>query len=936
MFMHKKNFRRLVFASLLSVTVLAHATESCFKDYYETITHLLVGNDPVKMTAANTDVPIGRAFEKEGLMYSDIAVWFDSVAEKETRVRLAARLKDEQSKKSAPLLLNWLKEFPAKNRMVKSGIEKNAWEALTPDQQIELLFKQGNGNFFGAINVSGREKLFLDNILNYDDLRPAKDAPAFLTVGDDLGSYEVKSASGEADLRKFNEQRTLVEDELESMVGHQHIVHSWPTDPKLRQANADQYIELLDASTWYLFWRQFKRNPEDVTGIIDHPYLGVYNRKALDRLESAYLTGDAAKFKNKYRMIGARNVTGRPDLGQPAVKLPDFELRSGNKGAKRDFTENMLLSRLTSGDYAGLRSYRGYAFDASTSLEDLSKQFATLNQDELFTAKQLASLKEFEQRFPYMAYSDAPTALNHFRNKVISPLLPWENRLDLSFKQDILAGARQDYADALVTIAGKFNKNDRALRVGGKTPTPDSVSEIRQDALAELEQARYVFSQKVRLDKDFERYLMPKASQIPSVTVKPSGPVDVNNIDLGIEYSFRFPERIYSKTGADKRIGEMAANLQKWMGGGTLEKLEKGGHGHGLSVRYKLTDPKGRSWRIEWDGIKRTYEDGVPKRPRGGHIEVPSPKFAPQTPEEINILYGAARELGLDPSRHAGGAHVNIDLAPLFAMEPKVGARKMANFISFFESNRDMVAYIWEHPFRTRAAAPVDLTPSLVEKLNKFDGDWNELANLLYSEKYFNNYITRKPGYTQLNATAVMSPVVPEPYQKTIDIKNPLETWFPAFGGKGKDRVEFRLFDAQTSEYTAALQIKYVRALMDRALNTEGTVPLLTDKFPAGSAAAWTADPKKYWEAFATHLIELGLDPKEYEPLFVQSVEIQRLVPSVKAPLEPFDSFLPAMDDRQPQSITPPKKTKKHAAPSDKVAPKKHENAAKVNEAKAL
>jgi len=876
---------------LVSVAPALNAQRSCYQLFYAVPAQELKAESPVIVKSAGTQVPIARAFEKEGLMYSDISIWFDRVDEKAARKRLNERLALEESKKAAPILLNWLAEFTVKNRATGSGISANQWRSLKPSQQIELLFQKGQGNFLAVVNVKAAEKLFLDGILNFDDLRPSQQAPNFLTVGDDLGSYEVRSAAGESDFVEYGRQRKLIEDHLESRVGHQHIVHAWPQSQVARSDMANQYIELLDAGTWYLFWRQMKRNPGDVSGILDHPYLGVYNRSALDRLQRAVVENKPAKFKNKFRMIGARNVKAIEKLGQGQGVLPDFEMRSGNKGEKRELIERVIVSRISSGDYSGLRSYQSYQFDASTPIEDLTR--------DLLSDSEVLVLKEFEERFPYMTFSSSPTAYNHFRNKVIAPLLPWENRLNLHFKQAILTKARLNFAHELVRIARVYIRKDKKLRQGAARVATHEVSELRAETIEELENARYRFASRVRLDKDFERYLQPQPQVMPDIMVENTSLLDVNEIGLGIEYSFRFSENIYSKSGAEKRLLEMAETLKKWMGGGVVEKMDDGGHGHGISLRYKLTDIQGRVWRIEWDGISRSYVDGVPTRARGGHVEVPTPKFAPKNMQDIQHLYGAARELGLDPSRHAGGAHLNVDLAPLQALEPAIGARKLANLIAYFESRREIIEFIWEHPYRRRADMPVDLSQQLVVELNQFQGDWSGLAKLLYERRYFNDYVSRKPGYTQLNATAVMAEVVPESYQKSLDIKNPEQEWFPAFGGKGKDRIEFRLFDAQVDEYMAALQIKYARALLNKAFTPANTL-YLNFQYPPEIQKIWKKSPSLFWQAMQEHLLELGLNPQEFEPLFVQAIEIQQLVSKLPAPTKKIEDLAePVVEERK-------------------------------------
>ncbi|MFM8316671.1 MAG: hypothetical protein ACKOA8_20510, partial [Deltaproteobacteria bacterium] len=543
--------------------------------------------------------------------------------------------------------------------------------------------------------------------------------------------------------------------------------------------------------------------------------------------------------------------------------------------------EDVIEARFASGDFQGLRGIHDYEFDASAPIGQLSRKY--LNEADRKT------LEAFEQQFKWMKYSPSPRAYNHFRNKIVAPLLPWENRIPLDYKLPVLDRARQRFADGLVKIAQEFFAKKELVR------GPPELAELNSETMEKIQRLSYLFSDRVRLDEDFEHYLTPRPSKLPRVLVDSSGPIDVNKIDLGVEYSFRFADPPRHKSTAQIEIRQAAVELSKALGGGELVEESGAGHGHNLGIKYSFTDREGRKWRVEWDGVTRTYVDGTPVNPRGGHIEIPSPKWSPQTPDDVAKLYQTMREMGKLPRRGAGGAHVNVDLAPLKALPEKEGARKMANLINYFESNRQMIQFLWQHPYRVRAAAPVDMTPELVQKLNDFSGSWDELGKLLYEEKYLNPFETRKPSYTQLNATALMGSVIPAEYDTTIDIKNPEVPWFPAFGGKGKDRIEFRLFDAPTDEYLAALQVKYVRAMLNSALNKEGAIKV-EPQFTAEDFETWKKEPSKFLTAVRKHLRELGLDPNEFKPLLAQALFAQTAQQKAKAPLKEFEGFLPPMN----------------------------------------
>lgn len=813
------------------------------------------GSDAEKIhSMAGTKIPIVRAFEKEGLWYEDIAAWFPT-AKPETGDKLRARLKAELAGKKPKHLLRWLKKYSEKYRAQGVPMPPKKWAALDVNGQLAFLLESGDP--FSLISVKGRSELFFDEVLSFDDLAVSDATPPGITVSSDLGSYEIKTASGIDDLAKYLQLRQKTEEFMEGRVGHQHLVHGWPQKAEIRKAIAPYYIELLDSVTWYLFYRQLKRDPDDVASILDHPFLGVYTRDSLLRLFDAVVDGDVSRFKNKFRMVGARALKSDESIEGQRISgglVPDFELRSGNKGEARELVEAVIESRLISGNYSGLRDFRSYEFDPSAPISKICERWLTKDQIKI--------LEKFEKKFPMMKYSDHALAHNHFRNKIIAPLLPWENRLVLGEKTEILNAGQKRYAIKLALIAQAYLDGLKTIR------DQVQLSELREETMEKIQKAGYRFSAIARLDVDFERYLIPAPTGLPDVTIVH---FDVNRIDLGIEYSFRFPHVVRNKDETERYIKSAVENFSEKMGGGKIERLDEAGHGHGLSIRYRFTDNQNRVWRFEWDGIQREYLEGEPVDPWGGHMEVPTPKFAPATAGEIQRLYQSAREAGLVPKRTAGGSHVNIDLADFMALPPMVGARKMADLISFFEANREIVSFIWQSPVRQRVAIPVERTPEMELAFNEFKGDWNDLALLLYTKQYFNPYVGRKPRYIQFNVTSLITPVAPDAYVgKSIDIKNPEQKWFPEFG-TGLGRVEFRLFDAMTDAYQAALQLKYVRALLDYALNKAPRSQLvMKSRFTPQDVEFWSKDAREFMNAANEHFEMLGLDPSEYRQLAVE------------------------------------------------------------------
>ncbi|MGZ3694197.1 MAG: hypothetical protein ACXWQO_08345, partial [Bdellovibrionota bacterium] len=837
--------------SLFSVLVLSafgakKGNFNCYDAYYGIRAGTYTQNSQIVMSY-DSKIPISRAFEKEGLLYSDIAEWFDTVDKATFEKKILARFEKEKGFSRKSFLLTFLDDYPKKYMAEGTAMTPEKWAKLTPQKQIQFLTSAENP--FSLINIQGRENLFYDGILNFDDVRSSGITPKFLTVGDDIGSYEVRSVASEADRVKYTKDRAQVEAGLESKVGHQHFFHGWSKDQAVRKAQAGQYLENLDATSWFLYWRQLKRNPEETDSILFHPYLGVYERDMLERLEKAFVNGKPEDFNQKYRTVGARAFKPREGSNTDGwSRLTDFEQRSGNKGDKREFIADVMEARLSTGDYSGLKDYRSYDFDASTPTKALFKPFLEKSD--------IKVLEDFEEIFPKLEYQDATRAYNHFRNRVLAPMLPWENRLDLDYKLDVLKKAQQKFADRYLKIAKKYLRKADGLKGA-------ELTELQEKTRAKLEYLNFLFSDRVRLDRDFEHYLMPKPTKLPEITVKFDGPINVNEAPIGIETSHRFFYDPKNSKQAEVQIKAAAEGFAKEINAKSVEKLEDGGHGHGLSIRYIVTDQEGNRWRIEWDGIQRDYDKkGNPINARGGHIEAPTPKFTPQNMDQLSALYRAMRKTGNYPKRSAGGAHFNIGLEQLQKLPEEEAAARMANFMRVFEENRDVIQFLWQHPLRERVAIPVPLTDKFVKNINKFKGDWTDLQTTLYEGTYFNPYLTRKPAYIQMNTTGLMSDVVPDAYKKPIDIKKAgIEDWFPSFNKGGKDRVEFRLSDAMTDEHLQALQIKFFRALLNKGLNGEKV--LITPKALKGgkeAMQAWRDNPKQFFQDSDLFLESLGLN----------------------------------------------------------------------------
>ena len=835
--------------------------------------------------AYGTDVPIVHSFEAEGSGLSNIRRWFNQ-ARPSFKTNLAKSFEKELSKpESQRPFIKWLSEVKLRSDRISDDMID--WGAMTLKERLDYILSVENP--LDLFTSSQADALVETRAVTFDDITVNAKAPKGITVGDDLGSWEVRSSMGQIDRSEFLELRSQVEKFLDQKVGHQHLFHAWPQNSQVRKEIAPYYIEVLDSATWYLFWRQMKRTDTDVGSrtVVDHPYLGVYSTNSLLRLQNIVENNQPEKFKDKYRLVGARSFKAAAEIPKQKGDVPDWEIRSGNKGVMREFIEAALEARLVTGDYVGIKSFGSYDFNTNVSMYQLASQKVG--------AADLKVLERFEESFPMLKFAQAANAKNNYRTKILAPLLPWENRFDLNYKLDLFKSAQNRYARSLSNIGRDYLKviRDPAATQGTKL-------EARKKALARIKRALQTFANITRLDLDGELYLRPRPkSEIPSIQVATFGPVDVNKVDLGIEYSVRLPVNMdfQNKQQAEKGILSFAEKFAQTTNYSKPESLYQDGHGHGVAVKYNVKDANGDAWRFEWDGIQREYKDGEVVRAYNGHIEIVTPKFSPQAIQgPILDLYQQARTMGLIPRRNAGGAHINFDIAPLKALPVAQGTRALLNLVSYFESNQEVILFMWQHPKRKHAAYPIVRTPEMAERFKSFNGDWKDLGRMLYEVRYFNTFVHRKPKYVPLNLSALMTSVVPTEYvEKTLDIKNKNQAWFPNFA-KVYSRGEVRLFDAPTDEVSAALHIKYFRALMNRTFNSTSAIdlkPVYNEK----SIENWKKSPKSWIRTADLHLVELGLDPKEFRSLLWESYMNQVSNTPRAVDYEIYNQYLPAKKD---------------------------------------
>ncbi len=446
---------------------------------------------------------------------------------------------------------------------------------------------------------------------------------------------------------------------------------------------------------------------------------------------------------------------------------------------------------------------------------------------------------------------------------------------------------------------------DEAPFLKGKTAEINRISRefiiklaaLEKPSYAQINQLLHDWAVASDLTRDIEKYLTPKKA-IDHVTsplevkVKADG-VDVNKIDLGSEFTARMPLKlkaeydangvwtstIYDMTPESRqaKIKSVAESIKEMFTGDRtgVTPLQQGSHGHSLSIAYEFKDAKDRTWRVEWDGVTRNYDsDGniVTESARGGHIEIVSPKYNP-TMAEIQGVYAAMEKEGVIPDYRMGGSHINIDYE-LFEQNPKA----MARFLTIFHQNRGIIAYMFQHMNRLRSAEPVEISENLDKQLRDFKGNKEDLAALLYSEKYFNQRKNRKTRYTQIDVSNFMGNVIPEKYvMPDFDVVKARFTggdgWTQQFRVTKYKKLEMRLFDAPKDPLEAALQIKVVRAMLNLAIND--TAPL-TDRAQFVDYEGYTRDPNQAYTALNKMVKQLNLNVEDYMPYVMNKLVINK------------------------------------------------------------
>lgn len=530
------------------------------------------------------------------------------------------------------------------------------------------------------------------------------------------------------------------------------------------------------------------------------------------------------------------------------------ELRTGTKTARTQrFVQQVIASRVASGDFGDIVDHNSYTLVPS----NMHNHRAIADRLGL----EVAEVEKFYENLTQLRSSKGKSV----KLDALAPLFLWENAPYVS--KEKAKQVKDITADWVRYIAEAENLS-----------TDDFRTSLQR------------WTRSTNIQRDIERYLSPVEQYNPGgnpgkFKVASGAAVDVNRVDLGIEYSGRFPikyqgeftdelahgkrewvQSVIDLTDKEREgyIKKVAQSLEKRLkpgvGSNVRKVVEENAHGHGLSIAYEFEDAQDRTWRLEWDGIGRSYDvngNVLENSARSGHIELVTPKFQP-TYGEMEKVFAAFDKYGVIPSVKMGGGHINIDLAP-FNGKPK----QLARFLSIYHENRGVMSMMFQDYGRYKSAEAVPISDNLANQLKNFNGTEDELKKLLYNERYFNTRVGRKTRYIGLDMSAYFQDVIPEKFlHADFDISNPDVLWKEQFRVNPKIRkMEFRMFNAPRSAYESALQQKLVRAMMNKALNDDGALSGIVQDV---DYERFAREPQYANEMLEKMCRDLGLDPDEY------------------------------------------------------------------------
>ena len=112
---------------------------SCYSIYRELQVQRIGGTERKENSFAGTDTPIVKAFEKEGLFYSDIVKWFDRADRTSTLNIIDTRLAAEKAGKVGKKLIRWLENYATKDK-AKEIILPVDWTKKSAEEKANFIF----------------------------------------------------------------------------------------------------------------------------------------------------------------------------------------------------------------------------------------------------------------------------------------------------------------------------------------------------------------------------------------------------------------------------------------------------------------------------------------------------------------------------------------------------------------------------------------------------------------------------------------------------------------------------------------------------------------------------------------------------------------------------------------------------------------------------
>lgn len=743
---------------------------------------------------------------------------------------------------------------------------------VTPQTRMKIM----NGNFAGLDTASGLKKFSKDNY-GYGNYRPLfGDPEKFIDAAHNTSTgweinFNAQKSYGEFEHMISWFRNTLKNaGQLFEAPGHQWVVYPKTAAMVASRAEEGRVIERVneihknnqayivlravegDAGIQYSNYKDVQSQGQWMAGVEealnDQPSYGLHNTgRGVIRTQN-----------NRFQVDGADSL--------------NIEFRAGTKSdSVRRNTQRYLISRYAAQDFDGIAPASSWALNPSSmdySAEAIARRFGVSTED---AQKFLANISSATVNKGY-GYNP----VRSINKSYLVPLWQWEEAPYLSASKR--AEVKQLTAAFIKTVADLPSSN-----------------------AAKIQEAMKSWAHTSRLSTDIDNYLRPKpviseASAAAKIDLPSNARVNVNDVDVGIEYTARFHNKTsaefthvpnqpgkmewlrtsyeYSKDERREALRRAAQSIAKDQNRGKFTAVELvaggDGHGHGLDVAYEFRDAQDRKWRVEWDGIGRSYDTAgnmIPESLRGGHIEIVTPKFNP-TQKEMEGVFRSLQRESLIPSPRFGGGHVNVDLAP-FEGKPKA----LARFLGTYYDNRNTMTMLFQHPGRGVGAEPNTMSQSLIDKLKTFDGTEEELKQLLYNERFFNTRVGRKTKNNQLNLIAYFQDVIPQDFiHEDFDMKN--DMWRRTFDVNPKIRkMEFRMFNAPRNAAESALQIKFVRAMMNKALNEDS--PVFRGNYEVNTSRL-AENPSNAEREFLRTMNDLHLDPAEYRGFYTEGLALNR------------------------------------------------------------